>query len=207
MASAGDKEDNNLMSNDYNYSQGDILVKISTKQDIKNATLINKKLTINKEFESLVGSLSEALEIYLVNGNQDRIDLETSNIAIRFKLDSTKVFAGIYEIKDDSTLEKIDYEYIDEESIQINTQEFGKYILSYNEKQEQNESQQDNKQNTSNSSIIIVVIALVVIAIVGIIIVVNKKETRINAIINLKLIGQIFNLFYFCNLFRFYGII
>lgn len=176
VASAGDKEDNNLIKNDYNYSQGDILVKISTKQDIKNATLINKKLTINKEFESLVGSLSEALEIYLVNGNQDRIDLETSNIAIRFKLDSTKVFAGIYKIKDDSTLEKIDYEYIDEESIQINTQEFGKYILSYNEKQEQNELQKDNQQNTSNSSIIIVVSTLMIIAIAGIIIVVNKKR-------------------------------
>ena len=176
VASAGDKEDNNLIKNDYNYSQGDILVKISTKQDIKNATLINKKLTINKEFESLVGSLSEALEIYLVNGNQDRIDLETSNIAIRFKLDSTKVFDGIYKIKDDSTLEKIDYEYIDEESIQINTQEFGKYILSYNEKQEQNELQKDDQQNTSNSSIIIVVSTIMIIAIAGIIIVVNKKR-------------------------------
>jgi len=184
-ANASEKVNNNLNENDYNYSVEDILVKISSKQDIKNATLINKKLIIDKEFGNTVGKASEYFELYLENGNKDRLTLEFSNMSIRFKLDSSKVFKGIYKVNDDNTLEKVEYEVIDDEYIMVNTDNLGKYILSYDDKQEQVELQPDNKIDTlnevekstgMNKFMGIAIITIIVLIVLVIIFVVKMKH-------------------------------
>ena len=170
-----EKVKNNLIESEYNYSNGDILVKISSKQDIKNAALINKKLIMDKEFENTVGKVSEYFELYLENGNKDRLTLESSNISIRFKLDSSKVFKGIYKVNDNNTLEEVKYEVIDKDNIMVNTENLGKYILSYDEKQIQNELLQNNEKS-GKFNIVVTISLIIVILIVLIIIVIKKKK-------------------------------
>ena len=106
-------------------------------------------------------------------------------MSIRFKLDSSKVFKGIYKVNDDNTLEKVEYEVIDDEYIMVNTDNLGKYILSYDDKQEQVELQPDNKIDTlnevekstgMNKFMGIAIITIIVLIVLVIIFVVKMKH-------------------------------
>ena len=123
-------------NNKEEYKTEDIKIEIPKEVLVEGATIHTGHFEISSELKDMVGKISEYFDIYMMNQDAQRMNVQTNDlIRIRIKRNKEKEFLGVYELINQK-LVKLDYVLYDEE-IEIFTKGLGKYVISYQEKQEQ----------------------------------------------------------------------
>ncbi len=123
-------------NNKEEYKTEDIKIEIPKEALVEGATIHTGHFEISSELKDMVGKISEYFDIYMMNQDDQRMNVQTNDlIRIRIKRNKEKEFLGVYELINQK-LVKLDYVLYDEE-IEIFTKGLGKYVISYQEKQEQ----------------------------------------------------------------------
>ena len=136
----------NNISTEYKiYNRENISVKIPSSILKENVTLKLNELVLNKAVQEKIGGKNEYFELYFENSKGNRKDFNTT-MKMVVNIDSNRKLLGIYEIGENNVIEKLDYEDIGNNQIQINVNHLGKYVLSY-EVDDTDKSKLDNKNN------------------------------------------------------------
>ncbi len=110
------------------YSINNIKVSISENLIKEDVLLISSNFIKTEELSERFGSKSEYIEIYLENTNSEKINIG-GKVKLNIKLDTSKEFLGIYEIKN-GKVEKLNYKLTKNE-IELETNGLGKYVIHY----------------------------------------------------------------------------
>lgn len=167
-----DKEKNeNLITNskiNKTFTIENITLEIPSSVITENTEINIAKKIIDENLKEEVGNQSKSFELYLTEGNT-LVDIE-SNVLTKINLDNNKEFLGIYSVTKNNILKSLDYNTINDNLISIETKGLGKFIISYDEKN----NSDIPKKNNFNFYILLVIILIAL----GITIYRNKNEQQ-----------------------------
>lgn len=122
---------------------------------------------LNKTLQAKVGESSLLFELYFVDKSEKKISLD-KNYKMILKLDSDKVFKGVYSVDSSSKLTKLEYTTRGANEIELNLSDLSNYIISYS----------DKETNERKATTIDYVIALVLAIFLAAAAIVVYKKTR-----------------------------
>ncbi len=152
-----------------NYSNGNVSVRIPANL-LSDGKLVYKKLTLTKKLSDKFGRASEYFEVYLVDNNEQKINIK-HNMTMTIKLDKEKKFLGLY-VLDGNKFKKVDYKKIADDKISVKVKSLGKYLISYSEKDLDNSKTEINNKNL----MIIIPIGIMILLIISFIFLKKRKS-------------------------------
>ncbi len=125
---------------------GNVTVKVpnSIFSKYEDASLDYKKLTLSDAQKNHYGKDSEIYEVSLETKDKKEINLSNTTLTQKVKLDSNKKFDGIYVVKENGSVVKLDAKVNNGEAV-FENKGLGKYIVSY-------KSEDSNKVSNTNSN-------------------------------------------------------
>ena len=163
------------------YSLGNIKVSIPEEDILENVTLKKNNLALTTSLKKKFDSNSEYFELYLENSSKEKVNLDSSKVKTTIELDTSKEFLGFYEVTNGSELKALDYKKISTNKIEVETEDLGKYIISYKEKKQVSTNANVNvKENDKKSNILIWIAIGGVLIALGTAIVIGVKKSRKN---------------------------
>ena len=151
------------------FSVGNIKLSVSKDDLTEDVTLNQSKFIVSNELMKRFNSNSEFIELYLENNNNEKVNL-SNKFKMTIELDSTKEFIGIFELKNNNLVESLDYRTIGKNTIEVETNNLGKFILHY--KGEDDIVQTEEKK----SSNVIWFVICGIIGIVGVVSLIARKR-------------------------------
>ncbi len=121
-------------------------IKLSIREDYikEELLLISSKFITTQELMDRFGTKSEYIELYLENIKNEKVNIG-SKVKLNIKLDTTKEFLGIYEVKNGKP-EKLNYK-LNKNEIELETNGLGKYIIHYKDDTIKEINEEESKHN------------------------------------------------------------
>jgi len=126
-----------------NYYTSGITIEFDASGIDEELTLRKSNLSIPDSLKKKFTDISEYFELSMQNENSELINVDSKIINLQIKLDTTKKFLGIYKVNG-NRVEKLSYKYVSEDEIKLNTNNLGKFIVSYEEKEIKKDDEKDN---------------------------------------------------------------
>ena len=137
-------EDTNPPKIEYKeFALDNIKLNIPSSDLTEEVTLKSTRFIVTNELRKRFKNNSEYIELYLANNSNEKINL-SSKIKMTIKLDKNKEFLGIYELKNNNLIETLNYKALDNNTIEIETSNLGKFIIHYNEETVKEETQEES---------------------------------------------------------------
>ncbi|HBA37948.1 MAG TPA: hypothetical protein DCY94_04435 [Firmicutes bacterium] len=174
-----DEEDTTSSGIQYkNYSVGSIGLKVPSESITQTVNLYSRNLSLD-DVKGSFSSESEFIELFLENEKNEVYNLKSKNVTLRFKLDNSKEFKGIYLVDDVGNATKLDYGNESDNNISVKTNGLGKFLLSY-ESRAKEEATPVPKETVKSYNILWIVgaVLVVLIVLVGIIMIRKKRASR-----------------------------
>lgn len=126
------------------YSNGKVIVRIPSNVTSKynDISLKYEALTLSDSQKTRFGNNSEIYDVSLVSNDSSTINLSNEVIEQRVKLDSSKMFDGVYAVRIDDSVVKLDYEINDNNEVVFKENGLNRYIIAY--RIESNNNSEDN---------------------------------------------------------------
>lgn len=171
-----DKNDSQLskdaMSKTTTLKDKKVSIKVPTYKIKEPLSLKVKNISLKEDIKTTLGNRLDAISLSLENSNKPTSLV--SNMKISFELDPDKNFLGIYKMNSEEDFEELYYKKTDKNHIELEVQNLGNYVISYNKK---NITPVKIKHTFTDLQVIILFTTSFAILITGIII---FKKTRSN---------------------------
>jgi len=158
------------------FKNQDITVEIPKSAVSTGTSLKADIFELDDSLKNKVGGSSEFYDIYLLNLNSKRLEVNTSApMKISINLKKEKKFLGVYELTKQNELKEVEYER-NGDSIEILAKRLGKYIVSYDEF---DETEVEIPKKTGFENIILIVLIMgIIITILDLIFYFIKKRRK-----------------------------
>ncbi len=174
-SSVPDSSTNNINQEYRSFSKGNITLKILASLVEGDANLKVDKLQLTEYLEKRFSKNSEYYRISLERDNNE-IDLK-DKMTMVISTDPTKKLLGVYKINQDNGLEKLSYKELDSDKIEVEIDELGEFILSYEDEVTNTATAKSIKEDNNNQLLWICGGVLGLFVIIVIILYVKRKRS------------------------------
>ncbi len=177
------------------FSNGNVVAMIPSNiiSKYNDISLKYEVLTLSDSQKARFGTDSEIYDISLISNDSndnEKIDLSSEVIEQRFKLDSNKKFDGVYAVRIDGSVFKLDYKINDNNEVVFKENGLNRYIIAYKTKSDNDDSSiidddediDNNLEKNDNYTKYIFIGVFAILTIAGVFFVIKKMKKDDNII-------------------------
>ncbi len=128
------------------YSINNITLSVPSVLIKEELSLSHSRYIVSNRLTNKYGKNSEYFELSLKNQNDEKINL-FSKLKLTINLDTSKEFLGIYEVNNKTEAKALEYKKLEQNTILVETENLGKYIIHYKEDQIKPNVTEEKKSN------------------------------------------------------------